>query len=284
MIFDILIILITIVGGGLLLFPVKVRFSFRGQKNGNRFSLHLFRKKIWSSEEDEPLTEMKEDSSADEEIRASEEDDFDNENPWKKENEETVKASIPAPVKTSPMPAPTSKVTEPAKEKAKPKRQPKKASKKSSEKDSSDEEFLTLILEPGFDRKILKSSFRMSRSFFRIFHCYFEPTVVEGLRFGDYEEMGYAMGGLNFLCGVIPLFHNWQFLMDWEGNRPLRIEGGFVASFSIARILGFGLVSSVSTVELVVIYLMNRRRYKKNPESFRLIFWRRWLVRFLCKN
>ena len=284
MIFDILIILITIVGGGLLLFPVKVRFSFRGQKNGNRFSLHLFRKKIWSSEEDEPLTERKEDSSADEEIRASEEDDFDNENPWKKENEETVKASIPAPVKTSPMPAPTSKVTEPAKEKAKPKRQPKKASKKASEKDSSDEEFLTLILEPGFDRKILKSSFRMSRSFFRIFHCYFEPTVVEGLRFGDYEEMGYAMGGLNFLCGVIPLFHNWQFLMDWEGNRPLRIEGGFVASFSIARILGFGLVSSVSTVELVVIYLMNRRRYKKNPESFRLIFWRRWLVRFLCKN
>lgn len=284
MIFDILIILITIVGGGLLLFPVKVRFSFRGQKNGNRFSLHLFRKKIWSSEEDEPLTEMKEDSSADEEIRASEEDDFDNENPWKKENTETVKASTPAPVKTSPIPAPTSKVTEPAKEKAKPKRQPKKASKKSSEKDSSDEEFLTLILEPGFDRKILKSSFRMSRSFFRIFHCYFEPTVVEGLRFGDYEEMGYAMGGLNFLCGVIPLFHNWQFLMDWEGNRPLRIEGGFVASFSIARILGFGLVSSVSTVELVVIYLMNRRRYKKNPESFRLIFWRRWLVRFLCKN
>lgn len=284
MIFDILIILITIVGGGLLLFPVKVRFSFRGQKNGNRFSLHLFRKKIWSSEEDEPLTEMKEDSSADEEIRASEEDDFDNENPWKKENEETVKASIPAPVKTSPMPAPTSKVTEPAKEKAKPKRQSKKASKKSPEKDSSDEEFLTLILEPGFDRKILKSSFRMSRSFFRIFHCYFEPTVVEGLRFGDYEEMGYAMGGLNFLCGVIPLFHNWQFLMDWEGNRPLRIEGGFVASFSIARILGFGLVSAVSTVELVVIYLMNRRRYKKNPESFRLIFWRRWLVRFLCKN
>ena len=284
MIVDILIILITIVGGGLLLFPVKVRFSFRGQKNGNRFSLHLFRKKIWSSEEDEPLTEMKEDSSADEEIRASEEDDFDNENPWKKEKEETVKASIPAPVKTSPMPAPTSKVTEPAKEKAKPKRQPKKASKKSSAKDSSDEEFLTLILEPGFDRKILKSSFRMSRSFFRIFHCYFEPTVVEGLRFGDYEEMGYAMGGLNFLCGVIPLFHNWQFLMDWEGNRPLRIEGGFVASFSIARILGFGLVSSVSTVELVVIYLMNRRRYKKNPESFRLIFWRRWLVRFLCKN
>jgi hypothetical protein len=182
------------------------------------------------------------------------------------------------------MSAPTSKVTEPAKEKAKPKRQPKKASKKSSEKDSSDEEFLTLILEPGFDRKILKSSFRMSRSFFRIFHCYFEPTVVEGLRFGDYEEMGYAMGGLNFLCGVIPLFHNWQFLMDWEGNRPLRIEGGFVASFSIARILGFGLVSSVSTVELVLIYLMNRRRYKKNPESFRLIFWRRWLVRFLCKN
>lgn len=276
MIFDILIILITIVGGGLLLFPVKVRFSFRGQKNGNRFSLHLFRKKIWSSEEDEPLTEMKEDSSADEEIRASEEDDFDNENPWKKEKEETVKASTPAPVKT----APTSKVTEPAKEKAK----PKKASKKSPEKDSSDEEFLTLILEPGFDRKILKSSFRMSRSFFRIFHCYFEPTVVEGLRFGDYEEMGYAMGGLNFLCGVIPLFHNWQFLMDWEGNRPLRIEGGFVASFSIARILGFGLVSAVSTVELVVIYLMNRHRYKKNPESFRLIFWRRWLVRFLCKN
>jgi len=289
MIFDVLVILFAIIGGGLLLFPVKVRFSFRGQKNGNRFSLHLFRKKVWSSEEENPLAEeeraseeteniSEENRIADEEIRASKEDHFDDENPWKKEETVEAKPEI-------------SQVKEAKKAETKPKGKPsepgtkksKKKPSKSSAKDS-DVEFLTLILEPGFDRKILKSSFRMSRSFFRIFHCYFEPTIVDGLRFGDYEDMGYAMGGLNFMCGVIPLFHNWQFWMDWEGNRPLRIEGGFVASFSIARILGFGLVSSISIVELVLVYLINRHRYKKNPGSFRLVFWRRWIVRFLCKN
>ncbi len=284
MIFDVLLILTVIIGGGLLLFPVKVRFSFRGQRNENWFALHLFHKKVFSTEE--KIEKSDDDLTADAEVRASQEDDFDDENPWKKDEIKTVEVKAPVEEKAKKnAPKKDEKPSvERSPESSKKKSQPAKTPKKKNPRKSSDEEFLTLIFEPGFDRKILTRSFQMSRSFFRIFHCYFEPTVVDGLRLDDYEEMGYAMGGLNFMCGVIPLFRNWEFLMDWEGNRPLRIEGGFVASFSIARILGFGLVSFVSVAELAWIYWMNHRRYKKNPESFRLVFWRRWMVRFLCKS
>ena len=72
--------------------------------------------------------------------------------------------------------------------------------------------------------------------------------------------------------------------MDWTGCRPLRIEGCFVASFSLARIIGFLFVSVWSVLGLVVRYLKNRRRLRKNSEAFHLIFWRRWVVRFLASN
>lgn len=295
MIFDALVILAVIMGGGLLLFPVKVRFLFRVQKNAGKFEVRIFRKKVFTTEESveeasEPAEE-KIDAATAEEIRASEEDDFDDENPWKKE--ETAEAKAPAGEKSekktveksdAAADAKTAKASTEKSEKKPNKESEKEKSKKKSKKKSSDEEFLTLVLEPHFDKKLLKDSLRITKSFFRVFHCYFEPTVVDGIRLEDYEDMGYAMGGLNFLCGSIPLLNNWEFLMDWEGNRPLRAEGGFVASFSIARIVGFGLVSLWSVLGLVLRYLWNLRRYRKNPEQFRLIFWRRWIVRFFAAD
>lgn len=277
MIFDALVILAAIIGGGLLLFPVKVRFLFRVQKNAGKFEVRIFRKKVFTTEEEtveESEATEEVDVATAEEIRASEEDDFDDENPWKQE--ESVEAKAPANEKSE------KKAAEKSEEKSDKKKSEK--SKKKSKKKSSDEEFLTLVLDPRFDKKLLKDCFQIAKAFFRIFHCYFEPTVVDGIRLEDYEDMGYAMGGLNFLCGTIPLFNNWEFLMDWEGNRPLKVEGAFVASFSIARILGFGLVSVWSVLGLVLLYLWNLRRYRKNPEQFRLIFWRRWVVRFLAAD
>ena len=141
---------------------------------------------------------------------------------------------------------------------------------------------MTLIVEPVFEKKILKGVFRLGRSFFRLFHCRFEPTVVEGIRWNeDYERMGYVVGGLNAMSGIVPFFENWIFLADWTGEKPLRIEGGFVASFSIARVLGLIFISAKTIAELTMYYFWNRRRYRKNPESVRLVFWRRWIVRFL---
>ncbi|MBS7392196.1 MAG: hypothetical protein KIG51_08950, partial [Fibrobacter sp.] len=225
MIFDALVILAAIIGGGLLLFPVKVRFLFRVQKNAGKFEVRIFRKKVFTTEEEtveESEATEEVDVATAEEIRASEEDDFDDENPWKKEK--SVEAKAPANEKSG------KKAAEKSEEKSDKKKSEK--SKKKSKKKSSDEEFLTLVLDPRFDKKLLKDCFQIAKAFFRIFHCYFEPTVVDGIRLEDYEDMGYAMGGLNFLCGTIPLFNNWEFLMDWEGNRPLKVEGGFVASFS----------------------------------------------------
>ena len=113
MILDILVILAVVIGGGLLLFPVKVRFSFRGQKNENRFAIHLFHKKIFSTEEDRSAESSEIDDA---ELRASEEDDFDAENPWKNESSKVVEAKAPVEEKSE-KPAPK-KNEEPVKNKA----------------------------------------------------------------------------------------------------------------------------------------------------------------------
>ena len=85
MIFDALVILAAIIGGGLLLFPVKVRFLFRVQKNAGKFEVRIFRKKVFTTEEEtveESVATEEVDVATAEEISASEEDDFDDDNPW----------------------------------------------------------------------------------------------------------------------------------------------------------------------------------------------------------
>ena len=86
MIFDAFVILTTILLGGLLLFPVKVRFLFAGKRNEGKFEVRLFRKKIYAFGS-EKISEEDADSDLklpeDFEELASKKDDFDSENPWK---------------------------------------------------------------------------------------------------------------------------------------------------------------------------------------------------------
>ena len=289
MIFDAFVILTTILLGGLLLFPVKVRFLFAGKRNEGKFEVRLFRKKIYAFGS-EKISEEDADSDLklpeDFEELASKKDDFDSENPWKESlSEEKTTRPLDAGENCSPpsfekkSDSAAEKNTSATKKKVD---KEKKTKRRKAKKENSDREFLTLIVEPVFEKKILKGVFRLGRSFFRLFHCRFEPTVVEGIRLNeDYERMGYVVGGLNAMSGIVPFFENWIFLADWTGEKPLRIEGGFVASFSIARILGFIFISAKTIAELTMYYFWNRRRYRKNPESVRLVFWRRWIVRFL---
>lgn len=266
MIFDAVVIAFLVLACGLLLFPVKVRFLFRGEKKAGALEIRLFRWKVFRAGEDpenadgeaqtekvsEPTVEWVEEKRAERNSaeRASAE----------VRSERNVQRDEPVRAETS------------SQEKG-------KGSRKKNEK--SDSEFLTLALEPGFDRTLLKGASRMAKAFFRIFRCRFESTVVEGIRLDSFASMGMAGGALDFFAATVPLFEDWEFRMDWEGTRPLRIEGCLAASFSLARILGFVLVSLRWVAALAWIYLKNRRRLKKNPEAFRLVLWRRLVVRFL---
>lgn len=272
MIFDSAVVVVSVLVFGLLLFPVKVRFLFRGARNDGEFEIRLFRFKIFSSKGDEKKGDGE---NVPESGENSERENF-SDAPVGEKNAAPLsggKSAGERDVQTGePVRAETS-----AQKRERP-------SPKKSEGKSSDSEFLLLVLEPGFDKKLWKGARRMLRAFFRIFRCRFEPTVVEGIRLDDYAEMGFLKGTLDFFSSAGPLFENWEFRMDWEGTRPLRIDGGVVASFSLARVLEFLVVSSRWVFELVWIYFKNRRRLRKNPEGFRLVLWRRLVVRFLSAS
>lgn len=284
MILDAAFIAILVLACGLLLFPVKVRFLFRGEKRAGMLEIRFFRWKVFRTRENSESAESIDAEERQENLQtgATLGDDVlagnfresaDEGSEESREEETGKKSSESSCLKTNavqqdePVRAETSS------------QQKEKGSRKKGKR--SDSEFLTLLLEPGFDKRLLKGSARMARAFFRIFRCRFEPTVVEGIRLDSFANMGIACGALDFFVATVPLFENWEFRMDWEGKSPLRIEGCVAASFSLARILGFFLVSLRWIVALAWTYLKNRRRLKKDPEAFRLVFWRRFVVRFL---
>ncbi len=282
MILDAVVIAFLVLAGWLLFFPVKARFLFRGEKNAGMLEVRFFRWKIFGTGEEraealdgeERLEDLRTDATSGDDVltgnfRESADAGIDGsrvEGTGEKSSENSG-PEINAVQEDKPVRAETSSQGK------------EKSSRKKKRK--SDSEFLTLLLEPGFDRKLLKGSVRMAKAFFRIFRCRFEPTVVEGIRLDSFANMGIVCGALDFFVATVPLFENWEFRMDWEGTKALRIEGCIVASFSMARILGFCLVSSRWVAVLAWIYLKNRRRLKKAPEAFRLVFWRRLVVRFL---
>lgn len=307
MIADILVLIFTIVIGIALLFPIPVRILFRGSKVNGFLELRIFRKKLFSTREElsdektvangsgessennlSPNDEKSEDSSVisdkaqaetftDSDENSSENFDREPEHFSSSQTFETAdrESSKISPQRSEPVKTASSKPSEKSHTK---KEKPKKVHAKKSH--SSDREFLTILIEPKFSKLVLKGSFRISRAFFRIFHCQFETAVVDGIRTESMDEMGYIFGGLNFLSGTVPFFENWEFGMDWEGGRPFRVEGCFCIRFSVARVLGFCIVSARWIAKWIVRYFLNSRRYRKCPKAFRLIFWRRWIVRF----
>ncbi len=285
MIFDAVVIAILILVCGLLLFPVKVRFLFRGEKDNGSLEIRFFRWKVFRTKEDPENAETLDDEERAEDLRTSAFSDDEvlignYQKPTDEKIEELKAEGTGERTLENSGPEKTAvQKDEPARAETSSQKKEKSSRKKNEKK--SDSEFLTLVLEPGFDRKLLKGVARMSKAFFRIFRCRFEPTVVEGIRLSSFADMGFAGGALDFLAATVPLLENWEFRMDWEGTKTLRIEGGIEASFSLARILGFCLVSLRWVLELAWIYLKNRRRLRKNPKGFRLVFWRRFIVRFL---
>ncbi|MCK9181633.1 MAG: hypothetical protein M0P13_01965 [Fibrobacteraceae bacterium] len=283
MIFEILIFLVVLLVGGLLLFPVKVRFLFKGIEKGSRFEIRIFKKKIFSSDDLNEVNGEAAEKSRSEGMNANEdnsdekEENFENEAEASSENlekrEETSSSEEASIVRED------SSVEE------------KSASPESSVKGekpeagaiSSDKEFLMMMIEPHFDGYVLKKGLKLFRQFFKIFHCKFEKTVVEGIRL-EYNEMGIATGMTGMLAGMFPLFENWEWRMDWCHNKVPKIEGTFVASFSLLRILSFATFTLFYALSAFRIYRKNKKRFKGNPSAFHLVFWRRWTVNFLASG
>ncbi len=270
MILDLAVIIVAVLVAIFLLFPVPIRIFFCGRRRGSFLEIRIFRKKLFRfskehSEENSDGAAVME-TSPKEPSPLPEQHQISAKNTSEEPVQENKDCLIPS---EQPKSHSSKKNSPPPKEKSAP---------------VSDLEFFTLMLEAQFDKKVLGKSFRLGKSFFRLFHCRFESTVVEGIRLENFEQMGYMSGAFGFLKGTFPILKNWELAMDWMGNTPFRIEGVCVVSFSLARLLGFFMVSALSVVGIVRLYFKNRRLYRKNPENIRLSFWRRQVVRFMTSN
>lgn len=265
MIFDALVTIFVVLVGVALLFPVKVRILFGACRREKFLEMRIFGRSLWKWE-----SAPAEDSSA--ELTAA--------SPLV---EEELKSEVPEALADS-LGGESAEHSETEEVLAAENGGEGRSETQGKPSSASDLEFFSLMLEPKFDRKLLSKGFRLGRAFFRIFRFRFGPSLVEGVHWERFEQMGYAVGAFGFAKGALPLLKNWDLALDWENSRPLRLDGSCSVSFSFARVLGFLIVSSASVLGLVRLYLKNRRLYRKNPANLRLPLWRRRIVRFLAAD
>jgi len=259
----------------LLLFcPIPIRLAFAFSKGEFFWELRLFRKKIVGAadiEENEDLPEEEESVSAEQTVESmtvnapvEEKDnlktpDFISDGNLADEDLEETKADYISGDETG---------------------KNKKARKNPEKKKLTEREFLTILMEPKFDSRVIALSWRLMKSYIRLFRIHFDRTVVEGIRL-DYDQMGILQGMSGVLTANVALFKNWEFHMDWCRKQKLRIDGSLVLSLTWARILGAFFKTLFYAAQIYFLFRKNKKRMIANPGTFRLIFWRRWIVNFM---
>ena len=219
-------------------------------------------------------------------------------------DEEDSVAAAPAPkvekadpptseAKEEPKPVEKKEATKPA-EKIETKEEPEAEKKKSSEEKSSDdekeekrsltdEEFWTLLLTPEFDTRAWWAVRHALSALFKLFRIRFVDCFVEGIRFQEYENMGYA-AALNGVLKSFPYIGAWDFRMDWTRDHEPHAEGHMRASINVCRVLG--LILTTLFYGGIVAFTFWRRRAKilKTGELPELGFIRNKIVKMMSED
>lgn len=198
-----------------------------------------------------------------------------------------------AETKSEPKPVEKKEATKPA-EKIETKEEPEAEKKKSSEEKLSDdekqekrsltdEEFWTLLLTPEFDTRAWWAVRHALSALFKLFRIRFVDCFVEGIRFQEYENMGYA-AALNGVLKSFPYIGAWDFRMDWTRDHEPHAEGHMRASINICRVLG--LILTTLFYGGIVAFTFWRRRAKilKTGELPELGFIRNKIVKMMSED
>ena len=193
-------------------------------------------------------------------------------------------------------PAPKVEKAEPPKseQSVEPESKPETEKKKSSEEKSSDdekeekrsltdEEFWTLLLTPEFDTRAWWAVRHALSALFKLFRIRFVDCFVEGIRFQEYENMGYA-AALNGVLKSFPYIGAWDFRMDWTRDHEPHAEGHMRASINVCRVLG--LILTTLFYGGIVAFTFWRRRAKilKTGELPELGFIRNKIVKMMSED
>ena len=282
---EILIIVGLIVLALLLFCPIPIRLSFACSQGETFWKICLFHKKILSMKDFTEDAELKGSENI-LDAEGEDEDDVDDECVSASTEDKESLSIETLDIDKERCPANSEKEDKNAREEnseftghAKTQQEKKSCTKKQKKK-VSEREFLTILLEPHFDAKVISFLWRLMKSYYRVFRIRFEHTVVEGIQL-EYNQMGVLQGAFGILTSNVKLFKNWDFRMDWCHDKKPRIEGTLVLYITWSRILVAVCKTIFYAVRIFLMYWKNKKQMLSNPGAFRLIFWRRWIVNFM---
>jgi hypothetical protein len=201
----------------------------------------------------------------------------------------TTEPATPAEPEKKEVPHPVEK-KEPAKVEEKKSSEEKTSEEKSSDDDEkekkrslTDEEFWTLLLTPEFDVRAWWAIRHALSALFKLFRIRFVDCFVEGIRFQEYENMGYA-AALNGFLKSYPYIGAWDFRMDWTRDHEPKAEGHMRASVNLCRTLC--LILSILFYGGIVAFTFWRRRAHilKTNELPELGFIRSKIVKMMSED
>ena len=195
----------------------------------------------------------------------------------------------PEPEKTPSEPAKTVEPEKPADKPAEQKEEPKSSEEKSSDDEKeekrslTDQEFWTLLLTPEFDTRAWWAVRHALSALFRLFRIRFVDCFVEGIRFQEYENMGYA-AALNGFLKSFPYIGTWDFRMDWTRDHEPKAAGHVRFSVNLCRTLC--LILAILFYGGIVAWTFWRRRAHilKTGELPELGFIRKKIVKMMSED
>ena len=196
---------------------------------------------------------------------------------------ETKDEPKPVEKQESAKPAGNSEAKEKSKAEDKPTEEKASDDEKEEKRSLTDQEFWTLLLTPEFDTRAWWAVRHALSALFKLFRIRFVDCFVEGIRFQEYENMGYA-AALNGILKSFPYIGAWDFRMDWTRDYEPKAEGHVRASLNLCRVLG--LIVAILFYGGIVAFTFWRRRAKilKTGELPELGFVRNKIVKMMSED
>lgn len=156
-------------------------------------------------------------------------------------------------------------------------------SKKKQAEEFSERDFLTIWLQQESVSLLWRLGIRAFNRAFHLLGAKFEDSYIEGLRASSFERTGYLAALAGGLRAVFPALEGWNVSLNWSGCVPFAVFGRCTLQTNLFRVLGLGLFALYMAARLVLHYYLTKRKYRKNPGSFELSWFRGKVVSFLSE-
>lgn len=162
--------------------------------------------------------------------------------------------------------------------------EPQKAqSKKKQAEEFSERDFLTIWLQQESVSLLWRLGIRAFNRAFHLLGAKFEDSYIEGLRASSFERTGYLAALAGGLRAVFPALEGWNVSLNWSGCVPFAVFGRCTLQTNLFRVLGLGLFALYVAARIMLHYYLTKRKYRKNPGSFELSWFRGKVVSFLSE-